>query len=432
MTIELTQAQVCKKKIILDCINGKIKTIEAALQMGVTQRCVQKRIARFKAKGDKAFINGHTGVRRINPEREVLRKRIEDIFLNTKVDGENPFEKISYMYFQEVLEEDFYIKASVSWVKKILNGVGYKTYKNYRKNKKGEVHLFRPRKEHEGELIQADGTPYDWFGNGHMYCIQGFLDDATGIPTGLYMTKNECLLGYVEAFREMSLNYGIPYQLYPDKASVFFINRKQKEDETKKLTQFGKMMVKLGVDMFPAHTPEAKGRIERFWQTLQGQLPIQLKLHNIKTVENANRFLKNVYIPRYIKRHAKKAKSTESMFIKADMKEINSILKATVLAKTDKGGVFSLQGYRFFCPDLPNQKIKICLSEKDGFWVTPEKTDKRYEVTLVETDTSGTMPEVTKLLIEKTFLQNAKPLFKEVYFDIDQEVMAAYSKSKSA
>lgn len=428
--MELTEAQKFAKQQLMACIAGQMKTREAAIQMGLTQRCIQKKINRFKEKGDTSLINGHTGQKRINPVIAKRKELITDIFLHTIIDNKNPFEKISYMYFTEVLEEDYNIKASVSWVKKVLNELGYKTFKKYRKNKKENIHLFRPRKEYEGELVQADGTSFDWFGTGHLYCIQGFVDDATGIPAGLYMTKNECLLGYIEALREMCFKYGIPVSLYPDKASVFFVNQKLKNQETKKLTQFGKMMDKLGVDMFPAHSPEAKGRIERFWQVLQEQLPIQLKLRGITTIDEANKFLKDVYIPRYIKRHAKKAKNVETMFVKADMQEINSILKATTFGKTDKGGIFTLQGYKFFCPQLPNQKIKICLSEKDGLWVTPEKTEKRYEVTLVETDTSGLMPEVQKLLIEKTFLQNAKPLFREVYFDIDNEVMEAFNKKR--
>ncbi len=110
------------------------------------------------------------------------------------------------------------------------------------------------------------------------------------------------------------------------------------------------------------------------------------------------------------------------------MSEINSVLKATFPARTDKGGVFTLMGYRFFCKDLPDQKINICVNEKNGLWVTPEKSSKRYECVLAETDTSGTMPEVLKLLIERVFLQNAKPKFREVYYDIDNENFIKFGK----
>lgn len=106
-----------------------------------------------------------------------------------------------------------------------MNSVGYYTTIKHNVDKNEDVHLFRERKEHTGELVQADGTPFDWFKNEKNYCIQGFVDDANGYPTGLYMTKNECLTGYVEAFRNMAVSEGIPMAIYPDKASIFFVNQ---------------------------------------------------------------------------------------------------------------------------------------------------------------------------------------------------------------
>ena len=427
--IKLNEAQEERKKYILKCLAKEMTTLEAALTTGLTQRRIQQQICEYAEKGDVAFVHGNTG-KKHNDEIYIERKKtILNIFQNTRIDGKNPFERISYAYFAEILEEEFGIKCSVNWVKKVLNAIGYKSPNKYRAKKEEVAHLFRPPKEHLGELVQADGTPYDWFGDGHTYCIQGFVDDATGIPVGLYMTKNECLLGYIEAVRYMAQDYGLPQQMYPDRAGVFFVNN-AKDKTAENLTQFGGMMDRLGVDMFPAYTPQAKGRIERFWKTLQGRLPVQFKLHGIKTVEEANRFLREVYIPKYIKRFARKPKEDASLFVKADMKEVNAILKATYTAKSDRGGVFSFMGYRFFTPDLPNQKICVCMNELDGFWVTPEKTDTRYEVQLVETDTSGSMPEVTKLLIERVFLANAKPKFREVYMEIDYDKLARYGKAR--
>lgn len=404
-------------------------TLQAALTIGLTQRRIQQQISEYKKKGDSAFIHGNSGKKRTNTFFKEREKTVVDIFLNTRIDGVNPFENISYAYFAEILDEEFAIACSESWVKKVLRSIGYKSPNKHRIRQEDVAHLFRPPKEHIGELVQADGSSYDWLGDGHQYCIQGFIDDATGIPVGLHMTKHECLLGYMEAFRGMAQDYGIPMQLYPDRASIFFVNN-AKDKTGGHLTQFGKMMCKFGVDMFPAYSPQAKGRIERFWSTLQGRLPIQFKLHGIKTIEQANKFLNEVYIPKHIKRFARKAKSDESFFVEADMLEINSVLKATFSAKVDKGGVFSLMGYRFFTPDLPNQRVNICINELDGLWITPEKNKRRYEVQLVETDTSGTMPEVMKLLIEKIFLKNAKAKYREVYMEIDYDKLATMATEK--
>lgn len=426
----MTKAQSTRKGYITRCISKELSTAEAAFNLGLTQRAIQQNIKAYKLKGSMAFVHGNLKKCHRSVENEIRRKHIINIFRNTRIDGVNPFEKVTYMYFTDILNDEFKIKASVSWVKSILNSLGYKTPVNYKRRKEREVHLFRERKEYFGELVQADGTSFDWFDSGKRYCIQGYVDDATGIPLGLYMTKNECLLGYLEAFRKMAFRYGIPEQLYPDKASVFFVSQKIAADE-KRFTQFGRIMEELGVDMFPAHSPQAKGRIERFWGTIQKQLPIQFKLHGIRTIDEANEFIANVYIPRYIKKYAKKAKRQESKFVKADIKKINSILVAKFPAQTDRGGIFTFKGYKFFSPDLPNSKIVINMSEHEGMWISPVKSEKRYKITLVETDTSGKeMPEVMKEFIEKVFLRDAKPKFREVYFDIDMEKFIKFGKNK--
>lgn len=423
MSAKLTQQQEERKKLILKVVNKELTTREAAVEAGFTIRAIQKAVQRYKKHGDDSFVHGNTGRIREDLRRTEDKSRIIDIFQNTRVDGVNPFEDITYVFFKEILEEDFHIRGSVFWIKYILNSIGY--YSPIKHNCKNTVaHLMRERKEHTGELVQADGTPYDWFKDGHIYCIQGFIDDATGYPVGLYMTKNECTLGYVEAFRNMAETDGLPEALYPDKAGVFFVNQKTKDDE-KHLTQFGLMMENLGVDMFPAHSPQAKGRIERFWQTIQHRLPNLFRLRGIKTIEQANKFLKEDFPKIYKKWFPVKPKSDETHFVKADMNEVNSILKATFPGHIDRSGVFLLKGYRFFCPELTDRKILIHLNEKEGLWITDAANpDRRYSVTLVETDTTGTMPEVMKELIERVFLKNAKPKFREVYFDIDDVVLS--------
>lgn len=429
METKLSQNQEYRKEVILRLSNGEITTREAAIELALTMRAIQKIRKRFKEIGDKVFIHGNTGKKKTTPEREELKRMIASIFLNTLIDGVNPFEDITYTYFTEILEEEHNIKASVGWVKKILKELGYKSpVKHNCRNQK--IFLMRERKEHTGELVQADGTPYDWFKDGHLYCIQGFVDDATGYPVGLYMTKNECMLGYVEAFRNMASHEGIPEQLYPDKAGIFFVNNKKKDDGEKHFTQFGLMMENLGVDMFPAHSPQAKGRIERFWQTIQHRLPNLFRLRGIHTIEKANEFLRDEFPKIYRRWFPVQPKSDETKFVKADMNEVNSILKATFPGHIDKGGVFLLKGYKFFCSELTNRKILIHLNEKEGLWVTEPDSNKRYEVKLAETDTTGNMPEVMKDLIERTFLKNAKPKFREVYIDIDDVILSQVKPKK--
>ena len=117
---------------------------------------------------------------------------------------------------------------------------------------------------------------------------------------GLYMCKNECLLGYLEVLRQTLENYGIPISLYPDKYSVFFPPKKvddhitveeQLNGREKGVTQFGRIVEELGIDMFPASSPQAKGRIERLWETLQSRLVTEFRINKITNVDEANKFL---------------------------------------------------------------------------------------------------------------------------------------------
>jgi hypothetical protein len=326
------------------------------------------------------------------------------------------FDRVNFCHFSEILDEEWNIKLSGKTVSKILKNNGYVSPKSHRKKRDKKMHLMRLRKESFGELVQADGSPFDWLGDGKQYCIQGFVDDATGIPVGLYMTKHECLLGYIEATRQMIQNYGIPQQLYPDRLSVFFVNN-SKEKATKRLTQFGRMMEELGVDMFPAYSPQAKGRIERFWETIQSRLPVELKMRGIKTVAEANQFLPE-FMSRFSRRFGVKPQNSESLFVSVDEKEmekINNLLVIKIPRKTDVAGVLSIQNYKFVVPDCSRKTVVVTLSEKNGIYALT--TDgHRHRINLLETDSSNNhMPEVQKKLIHDFFLKNSKAKYREVY-----------------
>ena len=414
--IKLNTSQKAWKSILQKIIENKLSTKQAALECCVTQRCIEYKVKSYKENGDISLIHGNTGKKHINEKYENIKELIIDFFLNTEINGMK-MNGISYAYFNELFEEKYKIKVSVSFAKKIL-----KEKCNYQspgkiKCKDKDIHLTRERKEMEGELIQIDGSEHDWFRNNHKECLHGFIDDATGEIISMYMTKNECSFGYHECFREMAKNKGLPQALYTDKLSVFYTIRDNKIIDTP--TQFGHIMNQLGVELIPANSPQAKGRVERMWGTIQGQLPFWFWIHGINTIEQANQQLPK-YVKYFNKRFAIKPKdSKHTAFVKADMEQVNQYLKITTIGKVDKGGVFDLKGYRFFCKELAGQKVKICMSIHNGLWCEPEKSKTHYKVELLETDTSGPMPEVWKELIEEYFLKNAKPKYREVYKELE-------------
>lgn len=165
MKIILNESQKLKKQIYVKCIAKSMNTLQAAIMLGVTQRTVQININRYKALGDKIFIHGNTGKIHHDENIEQRKKIVTDIFLNTRVDGVNPFENVTYALFTRLLHEIYNIACSKGWVRKPLRTIGY-TSPKLRKLAKIYEHLYRERKKYAGELVQADGTSYDWFGNG--------------------------------------------------------------------------------------------------------------------------------------------------------------------------------------------------------------------------------------------------------------------------
>ncbi|MBC6721022.1 hypothetical protein [Treponema sp. Marseille-Q4130] len=130
-----------------------MKTLQAAIMLGVTQRTVQLNINRYKALGDKIFIHGNTGKIHHDENIEQRKKIVTDIFLNTRIDGENPFENITYPLFTRLLHEIYNIACSKGWVGKLLRAIGY-TSPKLRKPAKICEHLYRERKKYAGELVQ--------------------------------------------------------------------------------------------------------------------------------------------------------------------------------------------------------------------------------------------------------------------------------------
>jgi hypothetical protein len=270
-------------------------------------------------------------------------------------------------------------------------------------------------------MLQADASPFDWIGTGKSTALHGFIDDATGAVTGLYMEKNECLLGYLEVVRQTIERYGIPAELYPDKASVFFVARSERETLTveeqlegmmERKTQLGSIMEELGVDMHPAYSPQAKGRFERLWETLQSRLPIEFKRRGITTIESANAFL-----PKYIQMHnaefAVQPANNKSMFVRLyDTSILDTMLSAKITRKTDNSGVFSFHNHKFIVSDpaCRGKTIELLMSEKIGFKAMLGK--KLYDIHYCDFHNNGhiktQMPQVTKIFIDKYLKANVK------------------------
>ena len=371
--------------LIEACIKGQCTVKQVANALGLSERRVKQIKKEVRENGVKSIQHGNRGRKPKNTIPDETRKKILELRSSYE------YEISNFKHFQELLKEHENINISYSALYNILRNAGIKSPKKHRKSK---LHHRRKRKECEGMMLQADGTPFDWFETGQKYSLHGFVDDATGKITGLYMCKNECLLGYLEVLRQTLENYGIPISLYPDKYSVFFPPKKvddhitleeQLNGREKGITQFGRIVEELGIEMFPASSPQAKGRIERLWETLQSRLVTEFRINHIKNVEEANIFLIE-YIKKYNSKFAIEAKNQKSVFLKLPKRyNLDELLCVRFERTIDNAGVFSINNSKFQILDKrlpPKTKVQIYLSQKIGMRV--KANNKIYDVQPLE------------------------------------------------
>lgn len=416
----LKQKDLKRATLIEACINGQCTVKQVATALGLSERRVKQIKKEVKENGVKSIQHGNRGRKPKNTISDETRKRILELRSSYE------YEISNFKHFQELLKERENIDISYSALYNILRNAGIKSPKKHRKTK---LHHRRKRKECEGMMLQADATPFDWFEDGQKYSLHGFVDDATGKITGLYMCKNECLLGYLEVLRQTLENYGIPISLYPDKYSVFFPPKKVNDHITieeqlsgrkKGITQFGRIVEELGIEMFPASSPQAKGRIERLWETLQSRLVTEFRINNIKTIEEANIFLTS-YIKKYNSKFAIKATSKKNVFLKLPKRyNLDELLCVRFERTIDNAGVFSIHNSKFQLIDKhlpPKTKVEIYLSEKIGMRV--KSNNKIYDVQPLELiskdkidnkslDYHKWLADVVIVLINEYYLKDAK------------------------
>ena len=377
--MEFTEMDIEKLIVIQSVIDGKRTGKEASNKLNLSERQIWRLVKKVKNSGVEGIKHGNRFIHQPRFITFEFKEHIKNLKLSDDYCDAN------FKHFQELIEEHENIKISYTSLYKILTEYGIKSKK---KHKDRKTHRQRKRKTHEGDLVQADGTPFDWFKDGHMYSIHGFIDDATGKVLGAYMCEHECLLGYLEVLRQMLKNYGIPKCLYPDKFSVFFPAKGQKitieeqlQGKEKPTTQFKRIIDVLGIDMFAASTSQAKGRIERLWNTFQDRLVTEFKLNKIKTIDEANEFLKT-YIKKYNKQFAVKAKNEESNFVPVPSYiDLDLLLAIKITRKIDSSGSFTIKNKRFQILNnniMPKSKNNIYISKKIG--IIAEHNNTKYKV----------------------------------------------------
>jgi transposase len=294
--IAMTQGELKRLYVIRKALDKSITQVEAAGIIGVCLRQGQRIVKAVKIEGDKGVIHKSRG----RPSNRALPDKIKDKALR--------FYKEKYHDFgptlgSEKLFEIDKIKINDETLRLWLLKAGIA----YKKRKARPHRQWRERKHSFGEMIQIDGSHHDWFeGRGPKCVLMGYIDDATGRPFARFYPY-EGTLPAMDSFKRYIEKYGMPVSIYLDKHPTYKSTGKQTiEDElnnTEPLSQFARAVNELSVDVIYADSPQAKGRIERLFNTFQNRLIKEMRLKGIRAIKEANKFLK-YYLPVYAKRFA--------------------------------------------------------------------------------------------------------------------------------
>jgi hypothetical protein len=226
----------------------------------------------------------------------------------------NQYRGFNVIHFHEKLLELHSITRGYTFVKTVLQTAGLVEKSSAR----GKHRRKRPRKPLVGMMLHIDGSTHEWILDlpGIFFDLLVLMDDATGEIYEMELVDEEGTLSCMKLLKNCVAQHGIFCSLYSDRAGHFFFTPKAGGKVLEgHLTQIGRALTELGIRPIPAYSPQARGRSERVNGTLQGRLPNEFRLHGIKTKEDANRFLKDVYIAQHNKRFAVKSEQSGSAFV---------------------------------------------------------------------------------------------------------------------
>jgi len=366
-TYHMTDKEMARLVVAERLIEGEIRIKGAAEVLRLSTRQVKRIKKGVRLIGPKAVIHGN---RKRKPNNAVDDK-VKDLVVELKT---KKYGGTNFSHFTELLAEREGIIISQPTAHRILRDAGIASP---RKKKKARAHRYRKRKDCPGMMAQLDASPYRWLG-GEGLNLHGAIDDASSDILGLYLCKKETLEGYFEVTRQIVKGSGIPISTYSDKHTIFFSPKDkltiedQLEGKTEPYTQFSAAMSELGVNMIPAGSPQAKGRIERLWETLQDRLVQEFILNGIKDVESANKFMVT-YIKKFNRRFSVVPKG-EPVYRKLGKGiNIDHILCRKIPRKLDGGSAFSYGGkyYQLIsggkpAATIPRSGISVLTSARIG------------------------------------------------------------------
>lgn len=366
-----------KITIVEELLKGRFTNAQAAQLLDLSVRQTQRLKSEAAKNGVVSVLHKRRGIRPANALDAALANRIVDIYL-TELSGYN------FCHAADILAEEKGTFVLVSTLSRLLKSNGIRSPKAKRRPKK---HRSRDARPHEGELVQMDASLFDWLGNGSCLHLHGAIDDATGKVLALHFDREETFEGYCELIFQMNQDGHLPRELYTDARSVFVYEKTQRQrlslaeelaGKVERGTQFARAMMQLDILLIIAHSPQAKGGIERLWGTLQDRLTKDLCRQGIATIEQANAFLKR-YIHYYNRKYAVQPTCPDSAYLAShNLEELQIILSRHETRLLDSGLSFSFYNQKYTLPvsapgknipASPHDTLTIATSSRIGMQV---------------------------------------------------------------
>lgn len=324
---------------------GSLSMMEAGELLGMSERQFRRYRGRFEEAGESGLLDRRVG--KPSPQRVPARDR--RLMLELYRDR---YRGWNVKHFHEHLVRDHNYRWGYTWVKTQLHAAGLVE----RAKRRGAHRRKRERKPCEGMLLHQDGSRHVWLAGQPPLDLIVTMDDATSTVYSAFLVEEEGTVSTLRGLLDVFVAHGLPCALYTDRGSHYFHTDKAGEAVDKhRLTQVGRALDRLGVEHIPAYSPEARGRSERMFGTLQDRLVKELAHAAITDIESANRWVRERYLPAHNARFAKPAALPESAFVAADPALLRETLCSEQERVVGRDNTVTYEGLKL---QLPASKVR--------------------------------------------------------------------------
>ena len=300
VTLTMSRKELSRVEWLSRVKQGEISLRSASAKMVVSYRQAKRMRRRYQAQGAPGLVHGLRGKPSNRKTDDAQRQRVLQLY-------QEKYPGFGVTLAAECLLEEDKLKVPVETLRTWLKREGL-----WQRRRKSQPHRsWRPRRERSGELVQIDGSPHDWFeGRGPKAVLMEMVDDATGRTLSRFY-EEETTEAAMDLFARYVSKYGLPQALYSDHDSIYETSLKTSTKEALRgeepVTQFGRAMKELGVQIILANSPQAKGRVERRHGVMQDRLIKMMRLKQISDIDSANRFLDGGFLAKENLKFAKQA-----------------------------------------------------------------------------------------------------------------------------